>query len=129
MAIQTFDFPMHKVAVEYPARGKAVTLGNNWDYTVKSHTPVAKKFMLNFTAMRFFDPLKTLTAQEEQYSLQALEDFYLAHELHETFLYPHERYGAIAVKFFQPLVIPEGITAAEGLHSGIQIVLKQVSVS
>jgi hypothetical protein len=129
MALQTFNFPMHKVAVEYPARGKAVTLGNNWDYTVKSHTPVAKKFMLSFSAMRFFDPADTLTALEIQYSLQALEDFYLAHELHESFLYPHERYGSVIVKFFQPLIIPEGLTSAEGIHTGIQVVLKQVSVA
>jgi hypothetical protein len=129
MALQVFNFPMHKVSVEYPARGKAVTLGNNWDYTVKSHTPVAKKFTLTFAGMKFFEPTKILTAFQKRYSLQALEDFYLAHELHDSFLFEHERYGSVVVKFMQPLVIPEGLTGADGVHTGIQVSLKQVSVS
>jgi hypothetical protein len=129
MALQVFDFPMHKVSVEYPSRGKAVTLGNNWDYTVKSHTPVAKKFTLNFAGMRFFDPSEILTTQEQRYSLQALEDFYLLHELHGSFLYEHDRYGSVVVKFLQPLVIPEGVTGGEGVHTGIQVTFKQVSVT
>lgn len=125
MSLENFDFPFHRVSTQYPDRGNRVKLGNNWSHTVRPHTPAARTFKLSFPVLKYFDDGHVTTGREAQIDLAKLESFYLAHEMHETFLYEHPVHGILPVKFKTPLVIPEGTVAGDGAVENVSIELEE----
>jgi len=129
MALKVFNFPYHKAATRYPDRGNKMTLGGNWDYTIKPNTPAARTFQLSFSAMKYFDPFAVLSLREQQISMAALEAFYEEHETHTAFVYPHPQHGDVVVKFSAPLEIPTGVTGGDGAVLNISTSLKEQKVT
>jgi hypothetical protein len=127
MALQTFDFPTHVTSVSYPKRGAQVKLGGNWTYTTKPNAPAMKSLQLRFDGLWWFkDSNNVLSATiQPKLNLLALENFYAAHELHQEFIYPSDRYGNMIVRFEEPLVIPEAVKNGNGLVKDITIKLIQ----
>ncbi len=125
MATQIFDFPFHKVSTRYPVRGVQLQLGGGWDYSTEPTTPIARSLVLSFATMKFFENPESLVNPELQISASHLEDFYIEHELHKPFIYPHPRWGNLITKFEKPLDLPEGITNGDGALKPFQIFLKE----
>lgn len=107
--MKIFDFPIHTVSHSYPQRGTQVQLGGNWTFSTAPRAPVMRTFTLRFDMLRWIKNnagLYTSSIDPEINALR-LDEFYREHELHKDFIYPHEIYGNLVVKFAQPLVLPE----------------------
>lgn len=126
MALQTFNFPFHKVSLRYPERSATARLGGGWDHVTKPLAPISKILTLHFQTMKFFEEGESLTSLQMQYSAGHLEDFYIAHEQHREFIYNHPRHGNLLVRFQKPLEIPKGHTGADGAIEPFQISLKEL---
>lgn len=53
--METFDFPYHRVAVEYPDSDFRLELGNSYVYTAQSPAPDQREFILYFETMRYYE--------------------------------------------------------------------------
>lgn len=107
--MKVFDFSAHAVSHSYPQRGTQVQLGGNWTFATGSKAPVMRTFTLRFNVLRWVRGSNGLINSTEDPTINALrlDEFYREHELHKDFIYPHEIFGNIVVKFAQPLNIPE----------------------
>lgn len=127
MAEARFNFPFHTFETTYPQEGNNLTLGGSWNYNSKPTSPPQRQFELGFKILKYFKGANGLDKLTEPLiNLGALEDFYLAHKMHTTFIYPHPVYGDVRVKFAKPLVIPRGIEGGMGAVSGIAVYLIEV---
>lgn len=123
--MKVFDFPYHTCTVKYPKRGSQIQLGGSYTYSVKSSAPVARTFQLNMDVMKWYKnnsgiltPLKN-----PKENVMVLDNFYQEHELHLDFIYPHELYGNVVVKFAEPLEIPPAKRDSFGSVFGISLTL------
>lgn len=123
MALEIFDFPYHQASVAYPERSAQVKLGGNYLFSTKPSGPAMRSFTLEFPLMYWyqnnlgvFDPLI-----EPKLNLMRLDQFYLRHELHADFVYHHQIYGSLVVKFAKPLVIPTAKTNGNGAVFGLSL--------
>ncbi len=122
--MKVFDFSVHAVSHSYPQRGTQVQLGGNWTFSTAPRGPVMRTFTLRFDLMRWFKNGAVYSSTiEPQLNLLRLDEFYREHELHKDFIYPHELYGNLVVKFAQPLVIPEAKKDSNGAVLGLTITL------
>lgn len=125
--MKVFDFPFHICTVRYPKRGTQVKLGGGYTYSVASSSPVARTFVLTFDLMRWVKNSSGLLTPsiDPQINLMRLENFYIEHELHADFIYRHERYGDVVVKFEEPLDIPPAKRDSFGSVFGINVTLSE----
>lgn len=128
--MQIFDFPYHVCTIRYPKRGSQVKLGGSYTYTIKPASPVARTFILTFDVMKWIKNAQgILTATQDPYvNVMRLDNFYQAHELHADFIYRHERYGDVVVKFAEPLEIPPAKRDSFGSVFGISVTLEEQAV-
>lgn len=127
--METFDFPMHVYELNYVENQFRANLGGNWQWVAAPDVPEQRIFKLSFVAMKWvFDP-DTLTINrvlEPKVNIAKLEDFYKAHLLHETFVYPSTYHGDVIVRFNRPFVLPKGLKGANGTTQGFEIELIEV---
>ena len=130
MALQVFDFPFHLFDTEYPESGTRIQLGGNYVFTAPPTGPDLRKFNLSFKAMKYFvdENGEIDKTQRPQINMAVLEDFYNAHKLHKSFLYPHPVYGNVRVKFYSPLRIPQGIEGGNGALKDFKLELMEEAV-
>lgn len=122
--MKVFDFSVHVVSHSYPQRGTQVQLGGNWTFSTEPRGPVMRTFTLRFDLMRWFKNGSVFSSTiEPTLNLLRLDEFYREHELFKDFIYPHELYGNIVVKFAQPLVIPEAKKDSHGAVLGLTVTL------
>lgn len=116
MSLKTFDWPFHELTLSYPQRGSQVKLGGNWTYATKSSSPVMRNLQLNFRLLKWVRDASGILVStlDRELNLLRLDEFYQEHEQHKDFIYPHEIYGNMIVKFAQPLVIPPAKLASDG---------------
>lgn len=128
--MERFEFPYHVCSVKYPKRGAQVQLGGSYTYSVKPAAPVARTFVLTFDLLKWIkDGAGILTAiPDPELNLLRLDNFYRAHELHTDFIYPHEIYGDVVVKFGEALEIPPAKRDSFGSVFGVSVVLVQQPV-
>lgn len=125
MALDVFDFPFHQVSVSYPERSTQVKLGGNYLFSTKPAGPAMRSFNLEFKVLYWFkNQYGAFDAlMEPKLNLMQLEAFYLKHELHKDFIYNHEIYGNVVVKFTKPLSIPTAKENGNGAVFGITLSL------
>lgn len=126
--MDTFDFPYHLVSTINPDSGARVALGGSYVFTSAPTAPNQRTFTLTFAVMQYFvdgsgNPEATTNAQ---YNMKTLDDFYLAHLLHVSFIYPHPIYGDMEVKFLKPLTIPDGIGGGNGTVKQVTVELVEI---
>lgn len=123
--MQIFNFPYHVCTVRYPKRGTQVQLGGSYTYSVKPSAPVSRTFNLTFDLMKWVRNAQGILSPvpEPELNLMRLDNFYQNHELHEDFIYPHELYGNLVVKFLEPLEIPPAKRDSFGSVLGVSVIL------
>ena len=123
--MKVFDFSVHTVSHSYPQRGTQVQLGGNWTFSTAPRGPVMRTFTLRFDLLRWIKDSNGVFSSVLDPKLNALrlDEFYREHELHKDFIYPHEIYGNLIVKFAQPLVIPEAKKDSNGAILGLTLTL------
>lgn len=126
--MQTFDFPYHRFRTEYPESGNRVQLGGNYIFTAPPNGPDLRRVTLSFQTMKYYlTPAGSIDrTANPKLNMAKLEDFYNAHKLHKSFIYPHPVYGNMEVKFFSPLKIPNGIIGGNGALEDFEVELLEV---
>ncbi|WP_181176982.1 MULTISPECIES: hypothetical protein [unclassified Mesorhizobium] len=121
--MQTFDFPFHTVADEYPQSSTVIQFGGGYQFATKPNGPDQITFKLAFKAMWFFEssPGVVDAVREPQRNMQCLQDFYEAHRLYEPFNYPHPRRGLVKVRFSKPLQVPKGVEKGNGQTEQVNV--------
>lgn len=121
----TFDFPYHTYETQYQENQFRARLGGNWLWTAAPDAPEQRIFKLSFKAMRwFFTSLSSDTIDRTatpQLNIAALEDFYKAHLLHTTFVYPAVYHGNVNCKFNKPFILPKGVEGGNGTVQGFEL--------
>lgn len=97
--METFPFKIFRFSTEYPVSGTRLQLGNSYQYDVPPSAPDQRLFLLKFNGMRY-------GSSHPELNMTAFEAFWLEHKLHKEFMFPHPVYGAVRVKFQDPLRIP-----------------------
>lgn len=123
--MDTFDFPYHTCATEYPESSTRVKFGRSYDFATKPDSPDQRVFTLKFALLKYFvdgSDVIDLTPNPK-WNLAVLEAFYAAHRTWDTFIYPHPVYGNLNVKFNKPLKIPEGEIGGDGAVKDINLEL------
>lgn len=109
--METFDFDYHSMSTKYPETGTKMKLGGSYNYTSTPTEPPARTITLHFAdnAMRIHMISRGVPdlTKEPQTNWARLEAFYKAHEMHKSFIYQHELYGDLVVKFAKPLEMPQ----------------------
>lgn len=109
--MDTFDFDYHSMSTKYPETGIRMKLGGSYTYTSTPTEPPARIITLHFdeNAMRIFmtAPGVPDVTRDPAINFNRLDAFYRKHELHMSFIYPHEIYGNLIVKFNKPLEMPK----------------------
>lgn len=104
MPLQTFNFPNHTEEVAYPESSTRIQFGRGYAFVTKPQGPDQVRFTLHFELMQIFvNANGTINrTRSPQINLALLEDFYLAHRMHEKFILPSPRYGNTVVRFAKP---------------------------
>ena len=128
MALVTFDFPYHLFETVNPDTGFRGQFGGSYIFSAGPDSPDQRMFKLTFEAMKFYtDELDVLDATVYlETNMKRLIDFYQAHKLHISFIYPQPVYGDIEVKFNKPLPEPKGIKGGDGVIEGFEIELVEI---
>ena len=122
--METFDFPYHLFSTDYPESGARMQLGNSYVFTTEPTAPDQRTFTLDFAAMKFFFLNGVLSPiPEAKINILALDLFYQRHKLWKSFIYEHQVYGNLTVKFNKPLKIPKGIPGGDGVVASFSVEL------
>lgn len=123
MALQTFDFPYHRVMTKYPPSSLRVQFGRSYTFKSKPNAPDQRLFTLQFEGMKYYlDGLGVIDVTTSPYTnLAKLEAFYNIHKMSDEFLYPHPVYGDLVVVFSKPLEIPKGIKGGSGVVEDFEL--------
>ncbi len=126
--MELFDFPYHTVETKNPEAGYRGQLGGSYVFTSPPTDPDQRTFTLTFPAMQFFvDASKNLDALiYPQRNMKTLINFYLAHKMHESFLYNHPVHGQVEVKFSKPLEEPAGLPGGNGVVKEFSVELIEI---
>lgn len=126
MALETFSFPYHTQATDYPDSGFRAKLGNSYEFTAPPPAPDQRVFSLSFPLLKYFVSAGAITlVTRPEINMAVLEAFYNRHKTYKTFIYPHPVYGNVNVKFSKPLKIPKGTEGADGAIHNIEIELTE----
>jgi len=106
--METFDFNYHSFSTKYPETGTRMKLGKSYTYTASSTAPPQRTITLHFDKMQvlMISPGVPDVTSKPEMNFMRLDAFYRRHELHASFLYKHELYGDLVVKFAKPLEMP-----------------------
>lgn len=114
--MDTFNFPYHEFEDTYPETGGGMKFGNSYDFRFAPSAPPTKIFTLNMTGMRYIFSGESIDdTSVPQLNIRVLDAFFLKHQLHEKFIYPHPVRGDIVVRFMSPLEIPKVIRGSRGI--------------
>lgn len=123
--MDTFTFPYHLVKTQYPDSGDTMVFGKSYVFTSKPSAPDQRTFILTFAGMTYFintdGTINTTTLPTINY--RVLQQFYEAHRMWDTFIYPHPILGNINVKFGKPLSDPDSIPLGKGAVQSFEIQL------
>lgn len=126
----TFNYPYHLVSTEYEAEDTVIALGGNYQYTVRGSKPEERVFTLYFEGLRYSVASNGLiignVSDDDQLSMQHLENFYYYYRLDTPFYYNHPTYGRLKVRFKEPLKIPKLRVNGNGWTENFTITLVEV---
>lgn len=124
--MDTWDFcPKYMVPRTKPPQASQAMSMNGWPFTAKPKVPYQRTFTVKLQGMSWYlngDNTYDV-ATDPQYNAARLEQFYAAHGLWQSFMFPHPHLGLIECRFSTPLEVPEAIVNAGGLVDGFDAVL------
>jgi hypothetical protein len=121
--MQTFDF-FHKVGpVEYPAGSAKIRFGDGYEFASKPRGKDQLIFTLKFENMFYYIDVGNEVSRWHRYqtNMLMLTAFYEAHKMYEKFQYFHHIHGLQTCRFYQPLVVPEGVPNAVSMSSTVSL--------
>jgi hypothetical protein len=121
-----FFFPFHKVQDEYPKNSVTTQFGNGYSFASAPIGPPQIMFHLDFPTMFWFTARSPDGPINRTFSpsitpglnLAALVDFYEAHQLYNTFMYPHPTRGNVITRFSKPLITPKNLPQVLNFYEG-----------
>ena len=126
MSMDTFNFPLHTEHTVYNDQARNLKMGGGWDYMIEPVINEPRTFNLSFGALRWIT--KTVEGLEmldldTEYDINAgrLDAFYAKHRLHQPFMYHHQKYGMLKVRFANPLNIAEPLMGSGGVVSNVVV--------
>lgn len=124
-----FDaFMIHKRKFKYLGNTTSVQLGNGYSYVSKPISPLLKEFQLNFTGFRYYfnqDGTIDYETNKLKNNLGALCQFYEEMNQYTTFIYNDKQFGAVKVRFKEPLDVPSPV-GNRGVVEDFTITLTEV---
>jgi len=126
--METFNFPFHRMRVEYPPTAPNIQLGRSYVFASRPLGPFQRKFILSFESMVIYQNVdKTADlATQPLINFMLLDKFYRDHGTHEVFIYPHELEGNMEVRFADPFKWPDGHVGGNGSVKPFEINLIEV---
>lgn len=120
-----FQFPHHTAEVATLPLSNVVGLGGGYVYAVGPNTREQRIFRLKFQAMRYLLNAGGFcdTTTWPEINAGKLEDFYNQMRMNRVFNYLHPHYGKVPVRFYRPLVLPEGLQNGNGFLPGFDVQL------
>lgn len=116
MTLKTFDFLISNWELVYPEEGLSVQYGNSYVFSSSPSSPSQRTFKLAMTSIQYFlngdgsvyagdslvdDPIHYMR------NARRLEDFYIEHKRHKSFILPHPVYGDVTCRFSKPFTLPK----------------------
>lgn len=119
--MQTFNFPLHHCTHEYP-QGDSVKFGGGYTFAAAPVLPLERTFILEFEGLFWYKQggVWSSTPNPTRNMLK-LDEFYRYHTLFRSFIYPHEVFGNVVVKFKAPLKIPKTRPGGSNLTEPFQL--------
>lgn len=128
--METFNFAYHTVR-HRRAGGTTVQFGGGWSQGIKPQQPTQRTFVLKFQGLFYYRNPSTheidLTVNPTT-NIMKLDAFYEQHEMWKSFIYPHEIYGNLTVRFAKPFELPEAREGGSGMTNDFDIELIEVPV-
>lgn len=126
--MDSWPFIYHKVRTRYPDAGTSIKFGKSWTFTAPPDAPVEREFVLKIPGLRYFLTTsgKVDFTTNVPLNAGALEKFYAAHLTHSIFSYKHPVHGTVAVRFKDPLDLPDGITGGYGVLDQIEVTFVEI---
>lgn len=105
-----------------PVRG---TSFNGWTFSSKPKVPYRKKFKVTLYGIRWYLDGAGLydSTTNPNFNARALELFYEAHQLWNTFTFTHPHIGVLTCKFDAPVTVPAALPNSDGRCDPIEILL------
>lgn len=128
MALEVFNYPYHSTQTENPESGFRGVMGKSYIFTAPPTDPDQRKFVLDFTTMKFFlDSEGDLTEDTEpEINMYNLINFYQRHKLYKSFQYQHPVHGLLEVKFNKPLMEPYVLPGGTGAVKAFTVELIEI---
>lgn len=125
--METFDFPFHVPTHSYP-KGDSFKFGRGYEFSAAPQLPIQRRFRLHFNTMLWYFNESTGEIDgsvEPQTNIKVLIDFYELHMTHKKFIYPHQVFGNLIVKFATdaPFEVPKGMEGGSGAVEPFELVL------
>lgn len=120
---------LHKREFKYVGNVTAIQLGNGYSYVSKPISPQLREFTLHFTGFRYyFDSNGDIdyNTNKSKNNVGALCQFYEEMNQYTTFVYNDKQFGAVPVRFKEPLVIPSTV-GNRGVVEDFTITLSEVA--
>lgn len=129
MASTFDDFKIHKREFKYLSNVMGIKMGNGYSFMSKPISPMLKEFTLHFTGYRYYfnnDGSIDYETNKNKNNLGALCQFYEEMNQCTTFIYNDSQFGAVNVRFAEPLVIPQTM-GNRAVAEDFTIVLEEVA--
>lgn len=125
--METFSFPYHVPTHAYP-KGDSFKFGRGYEFSSAPALPIQRRFKLFFNAMIWYFDAVTGAADnstDPELNMMALMEFYERHLTHKKFIYEHEIFGTLIVKFASdvPFEVPKSIQNSGGVVEPFELVL------
>lgn len=124
---ETFNFsPERNVPETLPRAAPTTTMSTGgWQFVAKPSTPYQRKFKITLYGIEWYtnaDGTYDFTTNPN-FNARALERFYERNETWCPFIFKHQHFGDITVRFDQPLTVPAGGKNGGGLCGPIEMTL------
>jgi hypothetical protein len=120
----TFNFPFHTVAEEYPETGFGVQFGNSYEFRSAPTAPAQRSFKLSMMGLRYItDGGNISRTASPTVNYLTFKDFYRDHQMHQSFFYVHETEGTLLVRFAEPVKFPTAVLGGTGLFPTFEVAL------
>lgn len=122
--METFNFPVHTARHKFPD-GDRVRFGKGYSFAVEPERPLQRSFTLSFDSMQWTkdDEGVVVDTINPTMNILALSNFYDEHTTYKRFIYPHEVWGDLVVRFDAPFECPKSLPGGSGWTEPFEIVI------
>lgn len=130
MALNFDNFMNHRRSFDYISNVVKIDLGGGYSYTSKPISPQLRKLTLSFQGFKYYfnsDGTLDYETNKNKNNIGALCQFYESVNEYQTFIYNDVQFGAMAVRFAEPIKIPSPIVRGNGAVEPFTITLQEVA--